>query len=379
MLVAALVLVPTVSAEAADVRGGERVSVTGEAIADDLYVGGGTVNSTVGIIGDLFAGGGNVMIDGEVSEDLHAAGGSVSVLSEVLGAARVVGGSVTVTGSVGQDLIVLGGQTQLSGEGVGGDLIWGGGVLTLTSPVAGDLRLYGEEVYINSAIAGDVEFYGKKLVLQEGASIAGNLTYEAPNEADIQDGAAVAGEISYEQSSDAASGIDKDAFFAVSAAAVLLWLLIRAAGALIIGLGLPRFTRDLTEKTFAAPWTELGRGLVGLIATPIAVILLMLTAVGMPFGLLALLLYGVFLIMAMLTAPIILGSLIRKWISKSGDYSIDWMTILLGVIVFVVLDFIPVLGGLIQFGFILLALGATMQIIWGIARNYHTDASDSWL
>jgi cytoskeletal protein CcmA (bactofilin family) len=365
--VAALTLVP-MAVEAADLRAGERLNIGAEeAISDDVYAAGGQINSGATIDGDLFTAGGNVVVDGSIIEDLQAAGGSVNVLSDVDGDARVAGGDLTISGSIGEDLVLVSGQAQVSSDQVGGDLVWAGETLNLAAPVDGDLQLTGKEAYIDSNVSGDVDFKGTELVLESNATIEGDLSYQSPDEAKIADEATITGETSYEAISKGEGNTMPDfqgfgAFF--STVSNLLGLLMRLAGALLVGLAFKRFAENVSSRSFQRPVAEFARGFAGVLIMPIAGVLLAVTLIGLPLGILTFLLYGAVLIVAGFLAPILVGTLVHKYIKQADGFVVNWLTITLGVLLFALVGYIPYIGWIVQFIFTLLALGAVFAVIW---------------
>jgi cytoskeletal protein CcmA (bactofilin family) len=370
--VAMLALIP-VAVQAADLRAGERMNIsTEEAITDDVYAAGGQVNSGATIEGDLFTAGGNVVVDGSITEDLQAVGGSVNVLSDVGGDARVGGGDLTVSGSIGEDLVLVSGQAQVSSDEVGGDLVWVGGTLNLSAPVNGDLQLTGKEVYLDSTVDGDVTFKGTQLVLESNATIEGDLSYESPNEVTIKDGATITGETSYEvinkEEVSAVPNFEKfGAFF--STASNILGLLMRLAGALLVGLIFKRFAENASKRSFQRPVVEFARGFAGLVIMPIAGILLAVTLIGLPLGILTFLLYGSVLIVAGFLAPILVGTFVYKSIKQVDGFVVNWLTISLGVLLFALVGYISFVGWIVEFAFTLLALGAVFAMIWHFLKT----------
>ncbi len=352
---------------AADFRSGDQVSVKStETVAEDLYMAGGTITSAGSVTGDLYAGGGTVLISGAVSEDLVAGGGTVTVLGPVGDDVRIGGGTVLIQGTVGGDAVVGGGQIHLTGSRIEGDVLMGGGSIRIDASVGGDVKIGGDEVYINAPVAGNVEVHAEKLTLGSEARIAGNLKYRSPKEATLEAGATVVGTTTYEPAKDRDGRAMAAAFLSALALAKLCMLL---AGAFFFALVFRRFAEAVTKTAALRPLLEIGRGFVFLIVAPVLSVLLLVTIVGMPLGLLGLLSYGALMIVSCLVAPIVLGSLLYQWFSKK-EREINWKTVLIGVFAVFLLGFIPILGGLINFILVLLTLGAVVKIKWDLIKEW---------
>ncbi|QQG37499.1 MAG: hypothetical protein HYS26_02570 [Candidatus Kaiserbacteria bacterium] len=368
-LVLAALLLPLL-ATAAEWKTGEQFSLgSSERYTDDLYIAGGNVTTAATINGDLAAMGGNVLVNGPVSGDIFAAGGSVTILGSVGDDLRVAGGNITISSAVRGDLVVGGGQVNISGEGIGGDVLAGTGVLRIDAPVGGDVVIGGGEVVINAPVGGNVRFAGENLTLGSGAVIEGNLSYASPKEAKLEEGAVVRGETSYEQTQDV-RGIAEKGFLAFITLATIGKFLSILASALIIGLAFSKYSVALVEGAIARPWFEMGRGLVTLILLPVFSIILLVTVLGIPLGLLGLTAFVAAIIFSSLVAPIILGSLSYKWITRTGYLEVSWKTILLGVVLYTLIGLVPFIGPLVKFALVLLALGVTAKIKWDIAKSW---------
>lgn len=369
VFVSAALLMP-VFAAAAEFRAGDQPSLaSNERTAGNFYIAGGNVTSGGQVRGDLAAAGGNVLVSGPVSEDIAAAGGSITILGNAGGDMRVAGGNIIVNGQVGGDLAVAGGQVQVSGAGVGGDVLWGGGVLRIDAPVAGNLELAGGNVFINAPVRGNVHFTGEKLTLGSNAVIDGNLTYSSPKEAEVLNGAVVKGTTSYEPRP-SVRAFTKTGVLAVLSSLFLLKFIMLFASALVLGLVFKRYSATLVHTVVSQPLLELGRGFVMFAALPAASVVLLMTVIGVPLGALGLIVFGALILFASIASPIVLGSIVRRWISKSTEHDIRWTTILLGAALFTLLNAIPFVGWIAKFVILLMTAGAVTKIKWGIIQDW---------
>ncbi|MDP3965471.1 MAG: hypothetical protein Q8Q13_01600, partial [bacterium] len=273
-------------------------------------------------------------------------------------------------GKVGNDVVVAGGQTQISGA-VGGDVVWVGGALTMSAPVGGDMQLAGGEATINSHVSGNVKFKGTKLTLGKDAVIEGDLDYTAASEASMEGGAVVKGKTTYtEQKRAKESPLSAKGIIAILSAFLFGKFLAALLFALVLGLSFKRSTFALIENAVTHPVLEIGRGFIVLIVLPIASIIALVTLIGIPFGVLGLLLFGALCLTASAWAAVLLGSLVHKQFYKTAEYELTWKTILFGVLLLSLLGLIPVIGGIAKFVLVLLALGSLVKVIWDSAKEW---------
>lgn len=366
-----LILIPLLTF-AAEFRTGDQPSLSsGETITNDLYMAGGNVTANGSIQGDLTAAGGNLLLDGPVSADVLVAGGTISIFGDVTGDVRFGGGNVTIKGAVAGDVIGGGGQVSLVGSRVGGDVAIGGGAISIDAPISGTVHLGGGDIRINAPITGNVFVQAEKLTLGPNAALNGNLTYSASEPAELESGASVRGTTEFNERPDHAT---KAGLAAGLIALFTLWMLAKFL-MLLVGAGalayfFHRYSRELVATAATQPWTEIIRGLVIMIVLPVVSIILLASIIGIPLGILGLLSYAILCIFAHLASPILVGSVLHKWLRKPAGYVVDWKTVLLGTLVFFILGVIPFIGWIAKALICLLTLGAALNIKWSVAKEW---------
>lgn len=366
LAVIAILVLPTLSF-ALEFRTGEQPSVrVNEKITKDMYIAGGSVTSAGNIEGDLVAGGGNIIVSGDVGADVLAGGGNVTILSNVGDDVRVGAGNLILQGKVGGDVIAGGGQITIGGGGVSGDVAIGGGNIRIDAPVGGKVSIVGDSVYINAPISGDIKIKAERVTLGSAAVISGSLTYGAKKELVMEVGAIVNGKIIFEPIEKNIKG----ASFAAIFSAFLLWKFFAfLACAMVIGLMFRRFSREMINLATSSPFLELGRGLIILAAMPFISILLFVTLVGIPLGILGLIGFIAMILFSCLLTPIVIGSVVYRYFSKK-NLEVSWKTILLGVFIYVVLGYLPFIGWFAQFILMLITLGSIASLKWQMLKEW---------
>jgi len=368
LTIAALLLVslPALSG-ALELRAGEQSVVqVNEVVTDDLYAAGAAVTHLGEAQHDLAAAGGNILIQGGVTGDLFIVGGTITVLGNVGDDVRIAGGTVSLRGNVAGDVIIVGGQVTLSGP-IGGDVVVAGGSVRIEGAVEGSVRTWGSSIVIDAPIGGSVESESEKLVLGERALIAGPLSYRAVSPSDIPDDA-VLGPVTYEKRTDIRDAAQKGLIAFVS-----LWLvakfLMTVGCALIIGLYFEKYSRELGKRVFLQPVPEFVAGLVAMISLPIISLLFILSIIGMPLGIIGLMVSAGILLYGHVIAPIIVGSLMNVWLFKR-PMEVTWKTVLMGSVAFYAIGLVPVVGFIARTFFILLSVGAALRMKWDIAKEW---------
>lgn len=341
----------------------------GETLAEDLYIFGGTVTLSGAIRADAVAGGGTVLVNGPVSGDVIAGGGTITIVSDIGDDVRTGGGTITIQGSVGGDVIAGGGQIAIAGSRVAGDVIAAGGSITIDAPVSGDVQVAGGEIRINAPVGGKLIVQAESITLGPKAAITGDFEYRSPKEATLEAGATIKGETKYTKSADVREAAKQGVVAFISVWIVAKMLMI-FAGALFVAYVFQRYAAELVARTAAEPLSNFGKGLVFFIVTPIASVLLLFTVFALPFGILGLLLYVAAMIFGAMITPIVIGTIVHKFVFKPAEYEISWRTVLLGSVLYFLVGWIPFIGPLSIFVAMLIALGAAISIKAQVLREW---------
>jgi cytoskeletal protein CcmA (bactofilin family) len=269
---------------------------------------------------DHFAAGSSVRVDRVVAGDLLAAGGQVDVAGRVRGDAIVAGGNVRLGGGLDKSLYAAGGQltlagavannvraaggevTLLRGAEVGGNASLAGGRVEVGGVIKGYLQAAGGELFIDGAVGGDVIATSGRIELGPQARIAGRLRYASRDEAVIDPAAQIVG------------GIER-----------MTW---RARA------GIPS----------------------------LAALILIVTLIGLPLGLVTLLAYFAVLPVGYAAAAIAIGDGALARVKPAADAAIGWRVgaAALAVLVLALLARLPYLGALLVLAALLIGLGALM-------------------
>lgn len=346
-----------VFAGAASVRGGENYTLPkSEVIDGNLYVAGANLTLSGDVKGDVLAVGGTITLKGSVAEDVAFAGGTLMIDGAVAGDVRLAGGTLVVSSQVGGDLALAGGTVRVvDGATVTGDVLVAGGTVVIDGNVTGDIRLTGGDVVINGAVGGSIFNYAERLVLGATAVVTGNLTNYVATEAVLETGAVVKGTVSND-----VVIAPRDFRSMIAAAGTMNFLMFLIAGLICYWLFKNR-SKQFVAHALAHFWKELLRGLILIIALPILAIALLISMVGVPFGVILLLAYVIIALLARVFAGVMLGGWINKVIFKKPDQVFTWQTVIGGNVVLLLLTFVPVIGSAVSFMFTLVAFGA----FWG--------------
>lgn len=347
-------------------------------VRDDLYVAGGSVNVDAPVTGDLFLAGGQVSVGALVDGDLFAAGGDVRVNGRVSKDARLGGGTVIVSNNIGEDLLVAGGQITIDKNvRVQGDLVVSGGNVVVHGAVTGDVRVYAGNVLIDGPIGGDVEMMGGNV--EFGSVVTGNVVISAER-LSVASTASIGKDLRYWSeggetkfprvrgkttfdSALAHYGND-DAVMGI-VALMGMWMLYSilsgAAVVLLFVLISKRFFADAAGYLRSSPGVAFVSGALYFLLLPVLGVLLCVTVIGIPLGIVAFASLGMTLLLATPLTALTFAKLLEHRGGKHwGKPSLFGVSIIL-LIVLKLLCIVPFVGWLVKIVAIAFAVGALLM------------------
>ncbi len=338
-------------------------------VGTDTFVFGGSVRIDQPVPGDLIAAGGNVDVDAPVAGDAMLAGGNLRVSAKVGHSIYAGGGRLQLDAPIGRNLRVGGGQVDVGAmAAVAGNVTVGGGQVSLRGPVEGSVTVGGGRVLIDAPVAGDVVANAGQLTLGPHARLAGTLRIRSGNELERDPAAQVAGAIEQlplpgrSASSSTPRGWREHARRAAPSWWWTLGLMVMAA--LLVG-ALPVTSLRVAEGLRTRIGGSLLWGFIALVCIPVAALILMITIVGIPLALVALLLYLALLLLGYVGTAVALGQWALARFKADAAGRIGWrvaaaMAAVLGL---ALLGRVPLLGGVVTLLAVLAGIGAVVRLM----------------
>ena len=316
----------------------------------------GTVN------GDAYVAGGVVDVDGTVNGDLYVVGGQVNVGGNVTHNVIAGGGSIRLEGKVGRTVTACGGTITISRSAmVDGNLLEAGGNLQVAGTIARNARIAAGDLGVTGAINGDLDFAGQTISVSPGAVVGGNVRVYAKQKhtIEIAEGT-VKGrtEIHLDEGKTQGTilGLTSGGFwFSVG------WFFSLLLVALILTFALPKQVAALGTAILRSPGKSALWGLLGFVAIPLAIALTVVTLIGIPLAMFALVIYGWLLYLSQLSIGVALGDRLMHLEGRAG-----WKLFLaigVGLLIVQILLFIPYVKILVIIAGILFGLGALLIVL----------------
>jgi hypothetical protein len=309
------------------------------------------------VAGDLLAAGREVVVSEKVGCDAAAAGGMVRLNGNISNNTYAAGGEVFVNGTLSRNARLAGGTVEISPSSrIEGGASIAAGQVRMNGSIGGYLQATGGNVYIDGPVGGDVEAAGGQIELGPNARINGKLRYRSRAALKQDPAAQVVGgieQLPFEVR--VGRGIGR----AFGWAFFLFWtagLMLLAAILLVL---LPGFGNVMSTLE-ARPGLSALVGFALLVCIPVASLILLITLIGAPLGLLSMIAYFALLIVGYLAAAAVIGDLLLKRPPVANSGTARWRigAAICGIFVISLLGRIPALGGLIVFVALIMGMGA---------------------
>lgn len=369
---------------AGDFRAGESVTVN-DPSPGDIYVAGGTVVAAAPVQGDLNAAGGTISINGSVGQDIQAAGGNVDIRGSVKDDVRALGGTVTLQSDVAGDVVAAGGTITVQSPRIDGDLaaaggnvivqtnvkgkgLIAGGNISLNGSIGGDLEIRGESVRINGKVAGNARISARKIEIGPDAHFGGTVTYWSEGET-LFPGVTARRDDSLRFENKEFHGESMIPGFL--AAGIFGFVMSLLAGALSIGgihIFFRKFLTDSAALLDRSPGVPLVKGVLYLLISPMGILLLFISLIGVPIALLWLSVFG----FSFVFAKAVVASAAAVWIlnraGKSDQAFLVYVTsfgLFLGL---KLIGLVPIVGFFAGLFWMVLASGLILERLAVIRR-----------
>jgi len=324
----------------------------GKVVEGDLFVGAGIINIDGVVTGDLFFGGNAVNVNGEVQGDIIGMGGSFTLNGQAGDDVRVWCQSVIINGRIKKSLTAFGATVGVFQKSViGRDIYFGCGEARLGGEIWGEAKGESGIIQLSGLVGKSAKFHAGQINLHPNAKIRGNLEYSARN-LDIQQGAVVEGKVNKIPARKESNKWLSWNFYIVE--------LVCLFGAIVVGMVLIRLFPEMTSRVTRQVreyWKSLGMGFIVLICSPVLVIIMAITLIGIPLSIIILIIYLLFLYIGQIFVSIVVGQEILR-----SNEKYPFRALILGMVIYTVLCTVPFIGWLIKILIVILGFGAVYMV-----------------
>lgn len=338
----------------------------GQVIAEDAYIFGDEVTIDGQASHDIVSAT-NTFTMGDaavVAGNLNVSANEVRLAGTVERSARLAARDIVIRGAIGGDVVVAAQSVRIeAGSVVTGDLLVAAQDVTVLGAVQGEIRGSADTLSVTNGVVGEnVLVTVDELTIDGTSQVGGAIRYESDSDATVADTAAVSGPIE-RSGRNAVSAGD----FSVSSG--LAWDLARLLSMLVTGLVVvlvaPEAVTAVADGVRRRLPATVIAGVAALILIPILAALLIVTLVGIPVSIVAVVLYVIALYLSQVFVGLAIGRTIlpRSWRSDGRGYNL--LAMVIGVVLIGLLRLIPIpfLDLVVAIVVALLGLGALFTAV----------------
>jgi len=342
---------------------GAKIKVISEN-ADNIFAAGANVSIEGHAAEDVWVAGAIVDVNAKVDGNMHAAGARIYLKGTVRGNVKLAGADLKVDADIEESLnaaaasIVVSQNTKIDDES---SLV--AASIDFHGTVEDDLNLYADEVIFSGQASDSVTIEGRNVQLGKTAKINGDLIIRSSEKATISPSASITGKVTQTSLEDSEffkqRGDESDGrgFFILLSTSIFL-----------LGLMLVIFLRGFSEQAITTlrfkPVRSLLLGLLVFFGIPLFAFFVMFTIIGIPVGIAIFLLLPFLLILSLTTTSLGISDWLLNKKNESKKTGQRLLLLAVGVILLIIVGFIPLIGGLLIFLALLIGLGAvTVTII----------------
>lgn len=310
-------------------------------LSHSFLVAGDRVTSNDQVDGLLFSLGSQLAINGQTEYGL------------------IAGEQVNISGVVAKDLFAIGRNINLAKEAsLGRDAFLAASNIDILTDIKGNLFAASETLYLdNVTIDGDAKLSCAQITFGENVDIKGKLTYNANAKISGLEGITTGETETTHQPATKTPNFGSRLLEKIISTSILI------VTAIILGALFPKClatilkdpltTRHLTKSFF------IGLGL--LVLVPITCIVVMITTLGLPLGLIGLALYATFLYLGTATSGLQFGHLfLTKLFHVKWSASLE---LIIGTLLISIISLIPVLGEVVAIIATVYGFGVLCQLL----------------
>lgn len=354
---------------AAQFKSGDNVTFSGDTLIEEtVFVSGNNIQFDSPVNGDIYCAGRNIAITGEVKGDIICAGQKINITGDVDGNVRVVGQSISIDGVVSRNISVLGQDLYLGlKSNVKGDILFGGQNVDLSGIGGRDLIGAGDQVRVSGSLLRNAVVTVSSFDISEEAKIDGSVDYfvsEDNPSFQLSERKNILGEIRRhefvvpeEQSSYRPQREPKPASPALGIIKTVFGVLSFSVLSFLMLYFIPKRTENIIRIIGEKPVVS---GLIGLavfVTTPVALMIICSTIIGLPSAFIILMMYIISMFVASIYPSLWIGrQIMHKLKVKSKS---QYLAAFIGCLAVGVISAIPVLGWFVIFSLFLVGLGSS--------------------
>ncbi len=340
-----------------------------EVVEGNLYFGSKSITIEGEVLGDVIGISPNVQVNGHVTGDLITISQNIQINGQIDGNVRALATLTSISGNVNKNLNFAGESLILDNNStIGQDVLMAVSNAELKGKIKGNAHGMSANLLILGSVDKDVDVlldkakrknYVNTLKVGEQAEIGGKLTYRAGKEAIIET-ENIKGEIlKKEPDFSNKPKFDFSSLIYSLLSLFVLSIILRA----LFKEQLKKVKRTIIEKNIKLS----GYGALFLFATPIVVLFLMISIIGLPIAIITLIIWGLILYLSKIVIAMALGDYIFRKLKKQKIHA--YIRVLIGLIIVCVAVRIPYIGWIFSLLIAVLGMGTFYELTLNKKNN----------
>jgi cytoskeletal protein CcmA (bactofilin family) len=336
--------------------------------SEDAYLIGDDVTIDAPLNGDFFAVAARVRLSGPVRGDVTVGAADVDILAPIDDDVRLVALSAAFNRPIGGDLFAAGRTLHVFPKStVRGRMLLVAETIKFDGKAARKAMMIAKRIQVSGHVAGDLELEGAEVDILPDAVIGGDVIFRGGGQLNVDPRATIGGTVKkipspFQDMMDTGQHVKQAGQVT---AKLLPWLWLLAVGAVVI-LFTPKLPRRAVYEMRAAPLVTAGLGLGVLVLMPLLAVALILSVVGMPFGVSLFAAYPLAILIGFVLGVVGLGDwALARWLGEKITGRLWRMvSFTASVAVLAILAQVPYVGWVPGFVALLFGLGGLALVRW---------------
>ena len=304
--------------------------------ASNYFVFDENVNITKEVFGDVYSAGRKVQVRDNVKGDAIIAGEIVNINSkEVNGNIRCAAQTININSKNIKNITLAAQNINIDENTVANGVYLAGQNINFKGSCKG-LYATGGTIIINGKIDGNVSVSCNELIIADNGEVSGEIEVYSPKEPIVNSKVSM-NDIKYTAIDNSQDENTLKAFMGFSTIISILASLI--LGFVIYSI-FKKFFINNDELLVKEPLPIVFGGIASFILVPIASLLLFITIIGLPLGMLSLLMYFIVVYLS----PVVMGIILGRLVLKDKN---PYLQLFIGILVVRLLSLLPMIGGFV--------------------------------
>jgi len=333
---------------------------------------------------NYYLAGTDILIEEEILNDLSAAGGSIIISENINGDVNIIAKDVVIKGNVSEDIIIIAGNVEISGDVKGDVFIFGGKVLIQeSSSIKGDIIVLGGEldymgsligdisaitgkVFLNGYIGGDSTITTQNLSIGDffGLSKDSSFSYFSPEK--VEEPEEFKDQFMYNRTKKWSDNGIVESSLTTFFGFLSLFRFVTTILLMYLLIYLFKSFSENTVKYGTKKWIQAFLiGVITTIAIPAISIILMVSLIGFPLGIILLTIFSIIVIIRIAVASMIIGGWIRKINNRlDNNRHATFLYSVIGLGVLSIIKYIPYIGESVFVFVYIIAIGSIVKYLY---------------